>query len=377
LEETSRSIISSFPTLAFLFNYDYLHLKALTTQRFLYFNSGIGLLNLPTVKSIYQTLLEKMPACPAIVTITGTSGSTPQKQGSSAIFGPEGLLAGTIGGGVVENQVAGIIRNTLPLKKSGYYRFDLDKDIRSEEEAICGGQMNILIDTAPEIHRPVFEQLVLSLQQGISGVLITRVIINLDQPVTIKRLWTARNDPRWTSGEQIQEGEDELIFLEQVFPPPRLVIAGAGHIGKALAHLGNLLDFEVTVIDDREEYANSNNIPDADHLVVGNIGRAMEQVTKTPDTYLVILTRGHKDDAEALRACISSGAAYIGMIGSRKKIALMRGKFIAEGWALPEQWEKIHSPIGLDICSKTVQEIAVSIAAQLIQVRNQKSFTHA
>lgn len=318
-----------------------------------------------------------MPACPAMVTITGTSGSTPQKQGSSAIFGPEGLLAGTIGGGVVENQVAGIIRNTLPLKKSGYYRFDLDKDIHSEEEAICGGHMNILMDASPEIHCPVFEQLVLSLQQGISGVLITRVIIRPEHPVAIQRYWVAADAVDLLADERFQELEDELVFLEQVDPPPKLVIAGAGHIGKALAHLGNLLDFEVTVIDDRKEYANSNNIPDADHLIVGNIGRAMEQVTKTPDTYLVILTRGHKDDADALRSCISTGAAYIGMIGSRKKIALMRENFINNKWAAPEQWEKIHSPIGLDICSKTVQEIAVSIAAQLIQVRNQKSFTHA
>jgi len=103
------------------------------------------------VKSIYQTLLEKIPSCPslALATVTVTVGSTPQKQGNLALFGITGLLAGTIGGGMVENQVAGIIRNTLPLKKSAYYRFDLDKDIRAEEEAICGGHMDILVDADP------------------------------------------------------------------------------------------------------------------------------------------------------------------------------------------------------------------------------------
>jgi xanthine dehydrogenase accessory factor len=331
------------------------------------------------VKSIYETLLEKILVCPelALATVISTAGSTPQKQGSLALFGDTGLLAGTVGGGMVENQVAGIIRNILPLKKSGYYRFDLDKDIRAEEEAICGGHMNILIDADPGIHSPVFEQLATSIQQGIPGVLITRVIIKPEHPVAIQRYWVAADAMDLFTDERFQESEDELVFLEQVDPPPKLVIAGAGHIGKALAHLGNLLDFEVTVIDDREEYANSSNIPDADHLAVGNIGQLMQQVMKTQDTYIVILTRGHKNDAEALRACIGTAVAYIGMIGSRKKIALMRESFIHNGWTAPEQWEKILSPVGIDIHSKTVQEIAVSIAAQLILVRNQKAFTHA
>jgi len=313
----------------------------------------------------------------ALATVTSTAGSTPQKQGCLALFGDAGLLAGTVGGGMVENQVAGIIRNALPLKKSGYYRFDLDKDIRAEEEAICGGHMNILIDANPGIHHPVFKQLAASIQQGIPGVLITRVIIRPDHPVAIKRYWVAADDMNSLADERFREAEDELVFLEQVLPPPKLVIAGAGHIGKAMAHLGNLLDFEVTVIDDRQEYANNANIPDADHLVVGNIGRSVQQVMKTQDTYIIIMTRGHKDDAEALRACIGTGVAYIGMIGSRKKMALLRESFINNGWAAAEQWEKIHSPVGIDIQSKTIQEIAVSIAAQLIQVRNQKVFTHA
>jgi len=331
------------------------------------------------VKPIYQKVLENLSTGPAmaLATVTGTVGSTPQKQGSSALFSENGLLAGTIGGGIVENQVSEIIRKTLPVKKPGYYRFDLDKDIRSEEDAICGGHMDILIDADPGIHRPVFEQLVISLQQGIPGVLITRVTIRQNHPVDIIRSWIARNDPRWSAGEPVQEGEDELAFLEHLLPPPHLVIAGAGHIGKALAHLGNLLDFEVTVLDDREEYANTAHIPDADHLVVGNIGQSMQQVVKTPETYIVIVTRDHKDDAEALRACMGTGAAYVGMIGSAKKIALMQEKFISERWATQDQWEKIHAPVGIRIHSKTIQEIAVSIAAQLVQVRNQTTPTHA
>ena len=133
-----------------------------------------------------------------------------------------------------------------------------------------------------------------------------------------------------------------------------------------------MLDFEITVIDDRPEFANPENIPFANHIVVDDIGKAISRIDKSRDTFIVIVTRGHKDDGDALRACIDSDAAYIGMIGSKSKVALKRMEFIEKGWATPEQWDKIHAPVGVDIRSKTVEEIAVSIAAQLIQVKNNK-----
>jgi xanthine dehydrogenase accessory factor len=170
------------------------------------------------------------------------------------------------------------------------------------------------------------------------------------------------------------QGEEpsSVFFLEPIFPPEQLVIAGAGHIGKSLAQLGSMLDFEVTVIDNRPEYANSNNIPFADHIVVKDIGQAMEELEKNDKTYAVIVTRGHKDDAEALKPCLGSGLAYIGMIGSKKKIATMRSSFIDRGWATATQWDEIYAPVGIDIKSQTVEEISVSIAAQIVLVRNSR-----
>jgi xanthine dehydrogenase accessory factor len=161
-----------------------------------------------------------------------------------------------------------------------------------------------------------------------------------------------------------------LFFLEAIFPPARLIIAGAGHIGKALAHLADMVDFEVSVIDDRNEYANSENIPEASHIIVDDVGEALSRLEKDLNTYVVIVTRGHKNDADALRPCIGSDLAFTGMIGSAKKISAMRSDFIGKGWATAEEWNKIHTPVGLDIKSKTVEEIAVSIAAQLILIRN-------
>ena len=96
----------------------------------------------------------------------------------------------------------------------------------------------------------------------------------------------------------------------------------------------------------------------------------MQKIKKGSDTYIVIVTRGHNDDAEALKSCIGSGAAYIGMIGSRMKVARMKDEFIRNNWAEEEQWSQIFSPVGLEIKSKTVEEIALSIVAQLVLVRN-------
>ena len=162
------------------------------------------------------------------------------------------------------------------------------------------------------------------------------------------------------------------IFLEPVFPDPHLIIVGAGHIGKALCHLGKLLDFQVTVIDDRPEHANQENLPDADLILSNDIEKDLTGLMITDNSYIVIVTQGHKKDAVALRQCIHSQAAYIGMIGSKRKTRLMKEEFIDKHWATQEELDRIYAPIGIDIQSKTVQEIAVSIAAQLIQIRQGK-----
>ena len=162
------------------------------------------------------------------------------------------------------------------------------------------------------------------------------------------------------------------MYVEPARPIPQLVITGAGHVGRVLARSGRLLDFEVTVIDDRPEFVNSTNIPDADHCVVGDIGDSMGRLEIRPDTYIVIVNRGHRGDADALRQCIGSDAAYIGMIGSKRKIEQMREKFLQEGWATAEQFDRVHAPIGLDIDAKTVEEIGISIAAELVAERRRR-----
>ncbi|TFG40964.1 MAG: XdhC/CoxI family protein, partial [Bacteroidia bacterium] len=353
------------------------------------------------MKNIYLQIPLNKPDIPdlAIATVIRTEGSTPQKPGSSAIFNRSGLVAGTVGGGVLEGKVQMIAMESLETKEPVHQIFRLDTSVSDGEDALCGGRINILID--PEIvrHKHVFEALAKSSKSRIPGVLLTFVTDKGDNKILIKRYWATNSDRSLIPDElkplvepeisslisgndsydfrelKIQQYEKEsshLLFLEPIIPSPRLLIAGAGHISKALSQIGSMLDFEVTVIDDRSEFANSENIPFANHIINGDIGDAMEKIEKGDDTYIVIVTRGHREDGRALRACIGSDAAYIGMIGSKTKIALMHREFIENRWATEEQWERIFAPIGLDIRSKTVEEIAVSIAAQLIQVKNNR-----
>jgi xanthine dehydrogenase accessory factor len=351
------------------------------------------------MKNIYMKILSlgTDTVNPVIATVTDTAGSTPQKPGSSALFDRDGLITGTVGGGVTEGKLQEFALIRGHTKVSGYFHYLLDKDISETEEAICGGRISILVDADPVTHLSVFKEIRKSLATREKGVLITEIKSLGETDVQVTRYWmTANIEPDLpvpvlekigpeamsilSSSEPADcrkiempvPGEAPAVsyFLEPVFPFNKLVIAGAGHIGKALSHLGKMLDFEVTVIDNRREFANRENIPDADNIIVKEIGEAMEEIEKAADTYIVIVTRGHKDDARALIPCIGSDAAYVGMIGSKGKVAKMRSDFIQKGLATKEQWSNIFTPIGLDIKSKTVEEIAVSIAAQLVLIRN-------
>lgn len=377
------------------------------------------------MKNIYDRLLKEIAVQRplAVGTIIETSGSSPQVPGASALFSQDGLVAGTLGGGILEAHAEAEAIRALQDQKSRLLPFSLRGDFISEEEAICGGAVTILIDAHVQDSLDVFSDMEASLSGRIPGVLITFIDVwaekntqasmgTSDQPpalasdlsfaiknVTLSRKWIEKSNifgeeagqkgyaHREETKDTFKEGaprlykihtekskdplERNLLFLEPLFPLSHLVIAGAGHVGKAVAHQGKLLDFEVTVIDDRAEFANSENIPDADHVIVGDINKILREIPKTQDTYVVIVTRGHSHDADALKECITSDAGYIGMIGSARKIALMRTKFLDEGWASAEQFERVFAPIGLEIQSKTVEEISVSIAAQLVLVRSQ------
>ncbi len=173
------------------------------------------------------------------------------------------------------------------------------------------------------------------------------------------------------SGLGMACGGKVTVFIEPLLPGPRLLIAGGGHIAQSLCPLAKNLGFEVSVVDDREEFANRDKFPQADELLVGDIAEILSKQDIHRQVYVVIVTRGHHFDEAALEAVLPSAAAYIGMIGSRRKVEAIYAKLVQKG-VERSQLERVCAPIGLDIGGDTPEEIALSILAQIQQVRYNK-----
>ena len=325
----------------------------------------------------------------ALATVVDTSGSTPQKPGSKVIVGEEGLISGTVGGGPVEYKVIELARQALATGMSGYFGFNLDQDDILKEESVCGGKMTVMIDAFPGDHAEVFQKMINASRNRETGILVSNTQSMPNQGLVIRRLWLSGNEPTSAAPEVIRgveqllllkrpgetrmihlTDENQKVFLEFIALLPKLFIAGAGHVGRAVAHLGKWLGFEVTVWDDRPDYSDAKLLQEADYILNGSPEELPGKLNVDSETFIVIVSRGHRYDARVLHTFINSDAAYIGMIGSRKKTGLIRDDFLKNSWTIPKQWEKVHTPIGLPIGSVTVREIAISIAAEIIKVRN-------
>jgi xanthine dehydrogenase accessory factor len=168
-------------------------------------------------------------------------------------------------------------------------------------------------------------------------------------------------------GEAPDPNEVE-VALEPMVPPDQLVIFGAGHIGMPLARLGAVLGYEVTIVDDRERFANRERFPDATRIVVEPFDQAIQGITITPWTYLVLVTRGHEHDESTLRHVVGSPAPYIGMIGSRRRVLVVFERLRELG--VPQDFiRRIYAPIGIDIGGRTPEEIALAILAEIVNVK--------
>ena len=158
------------------------------------------------------------------------------------------------------------------------------------------------------------------------------------------------------------------IYVEVVESKPVFIVVGAGHIGRSLSKLADFLDFHVVVVDDREDFANEERLPEADEVICGDYEESLGRYVINANTYIVMVTRGHKQDELSLRCCLGRGAAYLGMIGSKRRTATVIEHLRDEGFD-PAELAKIHTPIGLDIGAETPEEIAISIMAEVIMQR--------
>jgi xanthine dehydrogenase accessory factor len=191
-----------------------------------------------------------------------------------------------------------------------------------------------------------------------------RDVIANEKPCSLT--FDLNQDPKYDTG--LVCGGTLEIFIEPVLPAPLLYLFGAGHVSFELFKAAKNAGFDVIVADDREAYANAERFPGARQVISRDFNEAMADLSPRESAYIVIATRGHRDDMRILRWAVQTPARYIGMVGSRRKAITVMRELIAEGLK-PELFDRVHSPVGLDIGAVTPEEIAVSIMAELIGVR--------
>jgi xanthine dehydrogenase accessory factor len=191
-----------------------------------------------------------------------------------------------------------------------------------------------------------------------------REVMESEKPRSLT--FNLNQDPKYDTG--LVCGGTLDVFVEPVLPPASLLIFGAGHVSLSLYEVARRAGFDVTVIDDREAYANRERFPQAREVIAEDFEKAMARLTPAESSYIVIVTRGHRDDMRVLRWAVQTRAHYVGMIGSRRKTITIFRELVKEG--IPEHlFERVHAPVGLDIGAITPEEIAVAITAELIAVR--------
>jgi len=191
-----------------------------------------------------------------------------------------------------------------------------------------------------------------------------REVMEQEKPRTLT--FDLNQNPKYDTG--LVCGGTLDVFIEPILPPALLYIFGAGHVSVNLYKTTYAAGFDVTVIDDRDLYANRDRFPQAREVIAEDFDEAMKRLTPGEATYIVIVTRGHRDDMRVLRWAVQTNARYVGMIGSTRKTITIFRELQKEGLT-PELFERVHAPIGLDIGAVTPEEIAISITAELIAVR--------
>jgi xanthine dehydrogenase accessory factor len=321
--------------------------------------------------------------------VVETRGSTPQKAGALMIVDPDGGQAGTLGGGCVEAEVKQKAIRRIGLEGAEVHAFVLDHDYAWADGLICGGKMVVTTEAlrgaGPLAYYRAYRALLEAGEGYTEAVAVDPARLGADIPLGTRFVFGpdglfVSSWPRVTPPEGLVEGLTPLaerpgpsvrsgVALLPTLPRVRLVIVGAGHVGQGVAALAAQADFDVWVVDDRRQYASAARFPTAERLIVGPIDEVLPTLDVTTNTYALIVTRGHGHDQEALYHLATTAAPYVGLIGSRRKIKLIFAS-LREAGVPDEALSRVAAPVGIDIGSQTVPEIAVSIVAELIARRN-------
>jgi len=339
----------------------------------------------------------------AVATVVRTQGSTPQVVGAKLIVVEDdarGKAAGTLGGGCVEADAIDTAREVLAQGGRSLRAYELTEDLAWNTGLVCGGTMWILVERGDDALNGAGQSMIDDLVRAASGetpIAIATLLARAGRDVQFAgrvfvtgdgaatgTLGDAALDRRATDAavDQLRHGSARLVsvdegrdvLIEPVSSKPHVVIAGGGHVALAIARQAQLLDFNVTVIEDRPEFADPSRFGGAS-VLEGDVPSTLGALDYGWNSFVVVATRGHKLDADCVLAAIGTNARYIGLLGSRRKTVLIE-KMLRENGIADDRIAVIHAPVGLDLGGRTPAEIALSVMAEITQLRYQASGQH-
>jgi xanthine dehydrogenase accessory factor len=295
-----------------------------------------------------------------LATVIQVQGSVPREVGAKMVICADARTFNTIGGGAGEAKVICQALQVLQTGKKQRIEIDLSGAADRQTEGVCGGKMQVWLERwSGERAIALVDQILQILQMGKAAQLVMP--------------FAADQQPYLLEADVIAPGSEQA-YVERLQLPPTLLIVGAGHVGEQLAKVADLIGFRVLVQDDRPDWANSQRYPQAAMVFNQAIATVLDQLIGCRDLYIALVTRGYHQDLAALQILLQQKFPYryLGMIGSQKRVARVYRELQALGIS-PELFKTLHAPIGLEIGALTPEEIAVSIAAELIQVRRKSN----
>jgi xanthine dehydrogenase accessory factor len=370
------------------------------------------------VKELFQEIISDLESgeTVAMATIVKSKGSVPREVGAKMLVHRGGKISGTVGGGCGEAEVWRNALNVIDTKRPNIVQVDLTEEIAMESQGVCGGIFDVFVQPWHNALLPGqptmrdFASAINASLEGEQGVVLATIIEagGAWRPCTGQQMLVHENGetlgtlmlpdaPEGLTLQLIESAQKAIstgkphiknvgatlvvarsaeaanawaeIFIEPFVPNPVLLIAGAGHIAAPLASLAHLMNFSVSVTDDRASFASRERFTTAKQLLVGDIESILQNYPITSRTHIVLVTRAHAHDVQGLRAIIDSPAAYIGMIGSQRRVWAVF-KLLHEEGVPAEKLARVRAPIGLDLGGSTPEEIALCIMAEIIMLRH-------
>ena len=329
------------------------------------------------MRSFFREIVHALEAGQPVelVSVAASEGSTPRGAGAMMAVFPGGRTAGTIGGGNVEFACQQLAAELLEQKADALRQFRFVQGEAASLGMVCGGGVTVQLQYLPAGDRQAVALLRDLIEAG-GGDRNTWLLRRI-QGERVTAMGLADRDgvrhldcPPAHLAELLKSG---TVFAEGWLSIPvvkagRTYLFGGGHVSQALVPVLASAGFRPVVYDDRPEFSNPALFPQAEKTLCGEFTRLAEQITVTPEDYVVVMTRGHQADYEVLAQVLRSGAKYLGCIGSKRKLALCRDRLLADGFTEAE-YRRLHAPICLAIGAQTPEEIAVSVAAEMIAVR--------